>query len=210
MALTNDYLSVWELAHRLGDFDPDKRSLRGLPMAVKENIRLLMNEILDSHLDSTLIMEKRRKDSDLPPELYIRHHLDEIYACIDGHRYAKRLLKFVEIDKGAFAHWCMQSGHPLPEFWYSYAYQVPDRELEVFDEHTEEHRKPTPSQAAKLQCLKVATTLWQKSPDMRIAEVAREIQDQGIAGHFQQKTVVNWIRQAAPEAVRNRPGRPRK
>jgi hypothetical protein len=71
MALTNEDLSLWELAHRLADSDPHKRYWFGLPLAVKDTIRLLVNEVLSYRLASSLIMEHRPPDSDLPSEYYI-------------------------------------------------------------------------------------------------------------------------------------------
>jgi hypothetical protein len=99
MPLTNDALSVWELAHRLADSDPHKRYWSGLPLSVKDNLRLLLNEILSYRLTSSLIMEKRRPGCDVPEEYFIRSHLNKIYRCIEGRSIPRRLLEFVSADR---------------------------------------------------------------------------------------------------------------
>ena len=51
MALTNDTLTVWELVHRMAGKDPHAWSPFGLSLVVKDNLRLLLNEILHGHLE---------------------------------------------------------------------------------------------------------------------------------------------------------------
>lgn len=210
MALTNSELSVWELAHRLAGEDPDKWHWPRLPLAVRDNMRLLVHEILSAHLDSILIMEKRRPDSDNPKEFYIREYLDEIYACIAGQEYPKKLLKFITVDRWAFDLWCEQSGYPRPDFWFSVEYKWPDdgEEPEIAPE--EEKPRRSANQIAMDQAREMAVEIWSNDSDLTIAEVVRQIREAGIAAHFVEKTVRKWVRPVAPPAVRNRPGRPRK
>jgi hypothetical protein len=134
MPLTNDGLSLWELAHRLADSDPHKRYWLGPPLPVKDNIRLLLNEVLSYRLTSSLIMEKRRSDSDLPSELFIRSHLDKIYRCIEGRSIPRRLLEFISVDRWDFWQWCHQTGYQLPDFWFSVEYRLPDDDAEDSDQ----------------------------------------------------------------------------
>jgi hypothetical protein len=155
-------------------------------------------------------MEKRRPDSDLPPEFYIRHHIDAIYDCIAGRSYPKRLLEFIQINRWEFKVWCEHSGYPLPEFWYSVDYRWPDEDDEPEFEETPDKSKRTKSQVHKDECKKIASEIWSADSDLRVAEVARQIQAQGVATHFTVKTITNWIRSVAPDGVRNRPGRPPK
>jgi len=126
MPLTNDFLTVWELAHRLANKRPNLLSSIFIPTDVKENLRLLINEILQSNLFSTLIMEKWNPNSDFEPHFHIRYHLADIHNCINGDKYKKSLMEFVNIDKISFEDWCKKSGHPLPDFWFSIGYEPGD------------------------------------------------------------------------------------
>jgi hypothetical protein len=209
MPLTNDFLSVWELAHRLAGSDPYKQYWFGLPHPVKDNVRLLFSEVLDYRLTSSLIIDKRPEVSDIPDEYFIRPHLDLIYSCIEGKSFPKRLLKFVQIDLLDFHDWCERTDRDPPAFWPLTRY--------LSDEGLSEQSDPRPpkssgsrNQGIRAKCRQRASAIWDENPALRIAQVAREIQSEGIGDHFTEKTVVNWIRSTAPASVRNQPGRPRK
>jgi hypothetical protein len=57
MPLLNDELSLWEIAHRWNNIDPDKIHWFGLPLDVKDSFRLMMDAILNANLVSSLFMQ---------------------------------------------------------------------------------------------------------------------------------------------------------
>ncbi|WP_428416817.1 hypothetical protein [Methylibium sp.] len=86
---------------------------------MRDNFRVLMDAILNSHLDCiSLSIEKWRPESETPPEFFIRHHLDDVYACIGGQRYSRKLLKWAVVERWAMKQWCERQGVPLPDFWF--------------------------------------------------------------------------------------------
>jgi len=215
MYLTNDNLSIWELAHRMAGSEPSKRYWFGLPSSVKDNLRLLVNEIHHAHLSSSLIMEKWRPDSDMPEQYFIRHHLNHVEDCVAGQRFNRTFLEFVWIDRWEFWRWCQQSDFNPPAFWFEVDYAWPELDDDV--EHEDEPEpepdgaKPlTPRRQLHLDCQRLAVSIWETNPDTPIAQVAQKIQEDGLAAHFKSKTVVSWIRSEAPEAVKGRSGRPKK
>ena len=118
MPLLNDELSLWEIAFRWAGHDPDKFWLR-IPLPVRDNVRTLMDAILQGHLFcTTLALEKWDPKSDAPPELFIRHYIDQIYDCIGGGRFDRKLLKWARIERWSMQQWCERRGIPLPEFWF--------------------------------------------------------------------------------------------
>lgn len=118
MALVTSELSLWELAHRWAGFDPDLFYFT-YPLEVKDNFKLLMEAILSAELYcETLTLVKRPSDSKADPKYYIRTHLDDVYACIWGKRFNKKLLKWAVISRGDFKEWCERRSIPLPEFWF--------------------------------------------------------------------------------------------
>lgn len=118
MALLSESLRLWDISFRWAGYDPDLIHLR-LPLEVKDNFRLLMDAILSAELYcETLTLVKRPFDSKADPKYYIRTYLDEVYACIWGHYFNKKLLKWAVITRGDFKEWCENRSIPLPEFWF--------------------------------------------------------------------------------------------
>ncbi len=118
MPVISESLSVWDIAHRWAGYDPSVFRLK-LPMLVKDYARILFNEILEGHLFcGTLIQAKRPSVSNADASYYIRSHLDDVYMCVWGKRYKKKLLKWATISRYDFEEWCGRYSVPLPEFWF--------------------------------------------------------------------------------------------
>ncbi|HCN99444.1 MAG: hypothetical protein CL578_11280 [Alteromonadaceae bacterium] len=118
MPILIEYLSVWDISHRWAAYDVDRYRFI-FPLAVKDNFRLIMEAILEGELFcETLTLEKRPSDSKADPKYYIRTHIDDVYACIGGQKYNKKLLNWAIISRGDFHEWCERRSIPLPEFWF--------------------------------------------------------------------------------------------
>jgi hypothetical protein len=118
MALITNSLSVWDISFRWAGFDPDRIFFR-LPLLVKDNFRVLMEAILSGEiLCETLTLAKRPSKSKADPNYYIRTHIDDVYACMWGKKYNRKLLKWAVIERYSFKEWCERRGIPLPEFWF--------------------------------------------------------------------------------------------
>src|SRR5450755_1375303 len=131
MALLNEQLSLWEISFRWAGLDADRLWLR-VPLNVRDNVRTLVDAILRMHLSCmTLSIEKWTPESDAPPEFFIRHHLDDVYACIAGKAIPRKLLRFALVDRWDMYLWCGRQGVPLPEFWFppgwKLAYEWPEQ-----------------------------------------------------------------------------------
>lgn len=135
ITLTNDLMTLWELGHRLAGEHPYRWRIFRVSPAVRDNFRLLLNEILEGNMESTLIMEKWRPGADTSEDMHIRYYLDNINQCIQHGIYQASFLKSVAVDRWEFRHWCIQSGYPLPDFWYGHEYNWPDD----YDEETASH-----------------------------------------------------------------------
>lgn len=123
MPLISGSLSVWDISFRWAGYDPDKIYFF-CPLEVKDNFRLIMEAILKGEIYcETLTLVKRPPDSKADPKYYIRTYIDDVYACIWGHRYNKKLLKWATISRGDFHEWCERRSIPLPEFWFPNAWK---------------------------------------------------------------------------------------
>lgn len=118
MPLINEELSVWDIGLRWAGHDPDCLWLR-LPLAAKDNFRLLMEAILSGEIIcNTLTLAKLPEGSKADPSYYIRTYIDEVYACIHGRHYDRKLLKWATLDRKDFHQWCERRGITPPEFWF--------------------------------------------------------------------------------------------
>lgn len=221
MLLTNDYLTVWELAHRLSNKRPNLRSSFVIPPDVKDNLRLIINEIFHLNLHSTLLMEKWSPDSELEPYCYVRHYLDEIEDCINGKKIDRNLMDFIQIGKSDFIEWCIKTEYPYPKFW------VTEKEIEsvrsyLSDSDSEEPEyveetiriKPRESQRLEERCQKLACKLWKEYPDMNITAMANHEQIIQLCTTskktYTEKTRRKWVRKVAPSHLKGKSGRPKK
>lgn len=124
MPLITEELSVWDIGLRWAGHDPDRFWLR-LPLVAKDNFRLLMEAILSGEIIcNTLTLAKLPPDSKADPRFYIRTYIDEIYACIHGRRYDRKLLKWASLDRMDFHEWCGCRGITPPEFWFPLGWKL--------------------------------------------------------------------------------------
>jgi hypothetical protein len=219
MPLTNDTLSVWELGHRLAGENPYRWRLKGAKPAVRDNFRLLLNEIHTGHLESSLLMEKRPHDSHIPSTMYIRHHLDTIEDCVRHGLCKKKFLEFVLVERWEFRHWCQQSGYPLPDFWYGCEYRWPEDDEEDVTADAEDLQEGIPdhpdklrtSQRTRVACQEIAKVLWRDVPETTITDMIdhEAIIRFGGGGYYEEKTRRKWLSQVAPPEVREKRGRPK-
>lgn len=130
MALLTSELSVWDISLRWAGYDPDKFYLY-YSLGAKDNFKLLMEAILDGELFcETLTLAKRPHDSIADPRYYIRTYIDDVYDCIHGVRFNRKLLKWALISRDDFREWCERRSIPLPEFWFpsgwKYEFEEPE------------------------------------------------------------------------------------
>lgn len=145
MSLVSEELSVWEISFRWAGFDPD-RVYPLYPLEVKDNFKLLMDAVLNGQIYcETLLLAKRPSGSIADPQYYVRTHLDEIYNCIWGKRYNRKLLHWALISRDDFFEWCERRGVPLPEFWFPQGWKY-DFEWPEFGTRASWARHQEPSQ----------------------------------------------------------------
>lgn len=118
MALLTEQLSIWDISFRWSGYDSDCFYII-YPLTVKDNFRLIMEAVLRGELYcETLTLEKRPPESKADPKYYIRTYIDDVYECIWGQRFNKKLLKWATISRDDFHEWCQRRSIPLPEFWF--------------------------------------------------------------------------------------------
>lgn len=170
MAILIETLSVWEIGFRWANLDPQHPRI-WIPLLVRDHFRLMMDAILNGHLDcETLSLSKWREEDgeDMRP-FFIRHHLNKVEACIAGARHDRKLLKWAGIDRWAFQTWCERQGIPLPEFWFPPGWKLSFEWPRDEDDGTGEvpvsedasGRSERPDQRRRIACQQIAVVLWQ-------------------------------------------------
>ena len=227
MALLNDDLSVWEIGFRWAGQDPD-RWWRGIPLPVRDNFRVLMDAVLQSHLECVSLSMRKgpSEDFDLPPEFFIRYHLDDVEACIAGRAFNRRLLRFAQIERPAFQDWCERRAIPLPVFWFppgwsDYRWPGDDSEDAATIEdgvapavaasaaEDQDRTGLRPVQRARIACQEIARALWKADPALTIAAMVDrdEIQRLGGAARWVPEVVQRWLSEVDPRDPSKKRGR---
>ena len=118
MALDSEELSVWDIGFRWSGHDPDRYWFR-IPLLVRDNFRVLMNAILGGEIIcTTLCLDKRPRDSKADSKFYIDGYIDDVYACIHGSHFNRKMLKWATLERDSFLEWCGCRGITPPEFWF--------------------------------------------------------------------------------------------
>lgn len=227
MPLLNDHLSVWEIAFRWEECDPDSYWWR-IPLLVRDRLRTLIDAIHQSHLDCwTMSMEKWRPDrgDDATPEFFIRHWLEQIEDCVNGRRYDRKMLKWAYIERWAMQQWCERQGVPLPEFWFPPGWKLeyewpqddddddPRPATDGSTESTEDKKiRIDVRHRAKMACQQIALSIWAKEPALTIKEMAyrKEIRDLGGGSTYEPETVEAWLGEVDPRSPSKKRGPKRK
>lgn len=222
MTLLIDQLTVWELGFRWAGYDPDKFYFR-LPLPVRDNFRLLIDQIAAAHLQcDTLSMQKYLGKDREESRYYIRYWLPLIEDCIVGRHYSKELLKFASIDRGDFQNWCARHKAPLPEFWFPVGWGI---DYEWPDDTPEDQKNAIEGESLKeskvrlddrhrieMACKQIALVLWKKEPLKNIKDIANsnEIQKLGGGENYEFETVLEWLGKVDPRDPSKKRGPKRK
>src|SRR5450830_860713 len=104
MPLLDDNLTIWKISFRWAGLDPDSLKYRFyIPIAVKDNIRLVLNAVLTNILfcpslkPDVLLAHATARDQD---------NLDKLRDCIIDKKYDRAFLEGRIIYRSDFAHWC--------------------------------------------------------------------------------------------------------
>ena len=216
MPLLNDALTLWEISFRANKLDPDNpKYLFYLPLEVKDTFRLLVDNILNANLVSSLSLDKWHPKADSPKEFYIREYTDDIYKCIGNISYKRKLLKFIFIERYDFEKWSRLQNIPLPEFWFPKGWLThPDASSFDLDDASDEEKdkKLRSNQRSKITCQDISIQLWKNFPEMTITSMIDhpDIKLYGDSDRYSEGVVRKWLSETAPKHVKNRRGRPPK
>lgn len=223
------YLSIWEIAHRWRDINPDKTDPTDLPLNVQDTIRYICRGVLDGRLIlfHLVVMSPVEINDGSPvrPRLWA-FHLDELPPELEDslyRKYDKEALDAYYIEAENLFDYCLyeqvessttgNNTMDFPSCWLHLSgYTDSSSEPDDYEQPTEiTPRALRPQQIDKLLCQAIARTLWDEHPHMTIAAMTehKAIQIYGGGKLYSGKnTLRDWLSEVAPEAVK-KPGRPK-
>lgn len=231
MPLSSDELSVWEIAFRWAGCDPDNIWLR-FPLPVRDNFRMLIDAILNGHLDSYTLNSRKwnpNTDDEGTQQFFIHYHLDAVEDCAWGRSFDRKLLKWARIERWAMQQWCERRGVPLPEFWFPPGWKLeyewpdddpakdqaaPSKTGDSASEESADERKQRIDKRHRIHmaCQQIALAIWSKEPNLTIKEVAyrKEVQELGGGSEYEPETLHEWISAVDTRDPSKKRGRKRK
>ncbi|MFA6016378.1 MAG: hypothetical protein WC742_15070 [Gallionellaceae bacterium] len=221
------YLSIWEIAHRWRDVNPDKSDPTDLPLNIQDTIRYLCQGVLNGKLgiSELIVMSSDGKiDGSYFRSEIRQYHVNEIPSELEDalyRKYDKNVLNAYFVEAENLFDYCLSqlsgtnSSLDFPSFWTDRvsAFNSMNDDCDDFEpvQALAEVQPLRPSQIDKLVCQAVAKTLWEIHPKMTIAAM---IKQRGILIHGNGKlytgknTLRDWLSEVAPPDVK-KPGRPK-
>lgn len=223
------YLSIWEVAHRWRDVNPDKTDPTDIPLAVQDTIRYICHGILDGGLAIVhlIVMSSDGNTDGSHFRSEIRpYHVDEIPPELENclyRKYNKDVLNAYFIEAENLFDFCLNSQRKgfftnldFPSFWSDQvdALSIVHNESDAKEPEQTQVKAQSlrPSQIDKLVCQAIAKTLWDIYPTMNITAMSEHsaiLEHGGGKIYIGKNTLRDWVKDVAPENVRNKPGRPK-
>ncbi len=223
--------SIWEIAHRWHNLNPESSNPQKLPLPVQDTLRSLAGA---NHYDSLMIVncngvENKGAFHEPTQHRYKHEEVEEgLTDCCRNKIFNKPLLESVFIEQQPLGKWCLEKELPLPSFWFSTGWK-PDKyhygswtsESDI-EENPSNGQPTTPiepetklrsNQLDKSVCQAIARTLWDIYPQMNIADMCKHeaIQRYGNGKLYKgEHTLRDWLSDVAPPEVKGKRGRPKK
>lgn len=220
MILSN-YLSLWEIAHRWHNADPNKTDPENLPFEIQDTLRYLSRLVLAGklYLHEQLFISIKNDHGNVKNQSHLIGcgEIPPAYEeCVTERKYTKKVLDIYLIDRVDLFRFSVINDEPFPDFWWDASIVVT-----VGGHYTENSDPASKTQilaAARISiidksiCQAVAKTLWEIYPDMNITRMTKHpsiLKYGGGSNYPGKNTLRDWLREVAPEHLKNKPGRPK-
>lgn len=114
---SEDFLSLWQLAHQWARFDSDKTDESDLPDQVKLNLERLTAAIMAGRLQSRTKNLVILGDDTFFDILFSARHLYKLFRCRSGKALDKSYLESLFVRRPDFLEWCEKEEYPNADFW---------------------------------------------------------------------------------------------
>lgn len=217
--ILNEYLSIWEIAHRWKNTDPNKTDPQSLPFTIQDMLRHLCQLILSGKIGTydQLFIYSENENTTPKSTVFSSPIHAAIEAAASSRKYNIDVLDNTLINRFELFHSSIMDNLDFPDFWHDdelvdFFGGVPtDQPLSALTKSEKINLSRT-SHFDKSVCHAVAKTLWDIDPTINIAQMTRHPSIQKHAGGKNYKgkhTLRNWLKEVAPEHLKNKNGRPK-
>jgi len=201
---TQEYLSVWEIAHQWEGMDPTQTDQENVPAEIKRRI----NRVLQAYFRKELPL--RKPDGYrftghhwLHTMLNVDNQHEKLWDDLGNDCLDMPLLDCLFVRRGEILHWCNREFIDPPQLWQKVPVPI------------ESNKKPSgrhyDEEIDKNRCQAIAMTLWDLDPKIHPAHLAKSyaIQRFGNAQRYKDdETVKGWIGEVDPLKKVRKQGRP--
>lgn len=217
--MLSPYLSVWEVAHRWCNIDPNKTDPENISIEIQDKIRFLCRAVLNGklYLVEEIFVSSRNDSRYVRNEGFI-YHIEEIPSAYEDsvaeRKYNKKILDSYLVSQVELFNFTSHENHPFPDFWWDDSIIIAlgghisepsasSKEQKIFTART--------SVIDKSICQAVAKTLWSIDPNINITKMTQHpsvLNYGGGKNYLGKNTLRDWLRDVAPEHIKNKRGRP--
>jgi hypothetical protein len=217
--MLSGYLSIWEVAHRWQNTDPNKTDPENLPFAIQDAIRFLCRLLLQKKLslyDEVFITPDDGKGKRETFFIDQKTLPSEFELAITDRKYIKKILDGYLIDRFQLFDCSLNDQWDFPDFWFD------DELIRVFGGVINNADSSKITKELKLDsarsfidknaCQAVAKALWDIYPNINISQMTKHpsVLNHGGGKNYKGKhTLRDWLYEIVPEHLKNRRGRPR-
>jgi hypothetical protein len=210
---SDDFQTVWSLAHNWTGDDPHSTDPNNLPEKVKIHIQRLLAAILSNRLPAVGNRFVVFLDDSTFSSLIASRHIYHMYRCIHRDIFKKSYLTTIRVRRAPLLNWCKEEYIDPPPIW-----RVEDKlsvtkieNVDLKDEPEGWYNQLTDRRKEIVACLEIAKKVWSKNPNQTYEEVfnSEAMRDLGNPKYFSLNSFKKWSRGFATEYAKTG-GRPNK
>lgn len=200
---SNDFQTVWRLAHNWVGANPDKSDPNALSAELKEAIHRLMS----AAISRAISIRTRRmiffEDDSFFSLFFDFRHLKNFRKCLRGGEFNKAYLDSIYIKRGEVLRWCQNEFLTPPPIW-KLELITGGANDESDDETAQWHKRLTDRQRRVITCLEIAKRIWKDNPALFYEDVYNhpDMIHQDKPRTFTLDSFKKWTRELAPEAAK--------
>lgn len=198
---SEDFRSVWALAHEWAGYHSDKSEPENLPVQVKLNLQRLATSILNSSLRSQTKKVIIFADDSLFTILFDAKHFFKLLYCKWGKSFNKNYLQTIYVKRPHFLEWCEKEKLPYTDFWI----------LTQVTDNQKVNNRPKNEIEDKAVCRAIAKVYWDIDPNIHPSHMvnSKAIRLLGNGNQYKDdKTIKTWIADLDPQKDTRKTGRP--
>lgn len=217
--MQSELLSVWEIAHRWQNANPNNTDPENLPFALQDTIRFLCRLLLQGKLGLYDEVFITTGNAPVKREAFIVEQKmlpREIEIAVTDRKFTKKILDGYLIDRFQLFDCSLNDQWEFPDFW------LDDELIRAFGGVVDSAAPSMLTKELKLDsarsfidknaCQAVAKALWDIDPNINITQMTKHpsVLNHGGGKNYKGKhTLRDWLYEIVPEHLKNRRGRPR-